>query len=91
MSVEHISVTQAARHFSDLLNRVYYQGVHVKLERGNKVVAQISPVTTASSLSVKQLNHFFNQLPHLGDDAELFLDDIKQLEAQIPVEKNAWD
>ena len=37
--MEKINVTQAARQFSDLLNRVFYQGVSFELERGNKAIA----------------------------------------------------
>ncbi|EMS78336.1 antitoxin of toxin-antitoxin system VapB [Desulfotignum phosphitoxidans DSM 13687] len=35
--MERISVTQAVRQFSDLLNRIFYQGVSVELERGNNL------------------------------------------------------
>ena len=41
--MERISVTQAARQFSDLLNRVFYQGASFELERNNKVIARLLP------------------------------------------------
>ncbi len=41
---EIISVTEAARNFSDVINRVYYQGQSYLLTRGGTVVAQLSAV-----------------------------------------------
>ena len=40
----HISATQAARTFSDLLNRVRYRGEEFIVERGGEPVCIISPV-----------------------------------------------
>jgi antitoxin (DNA-binding transcriptional repressor) of toxin-antitoxin stability system len=89
--MERISVTQAVRQFSDLLNRIFYQGVSVELERGNKVIARISPVSIASSLKVKDLNSMFAELPALGDDASVFTKDLEDIRKQIPLEKTQWD
>ncbi len=90
-TMERISVTQAVRQFSDLLNRIFYQGVSVELERGNKVIARISPVTTESSLKVKDLNRMFAKLPSLGDDASTFTKDLEDIRKQMPLEKPQWD
>jgi prevent-host-death family protein len=38
-----ISATEAARRFSDLLNRVYYKGEEFVVERGGKPVCRIVP------------------------------------------------
>mgnify|MGYP006305315935 CR=1 FL=1 len=89
--MERISVTQAVRQFSDLLNRIFYQGVSVELERGNKVIARISPVSIVSSLKVKDLNRMFAELPSLGDDANVFTKDLEDIRKQIPMEKTQWD
>ena len=77
--MERISVTQAVRQFSDLLNRVFYQGTIVELERGNKVIARISPVTPESPLKVKDLNRLFVELPSLGEDAKAFAKDLADI------------
>ena len=89
--MERMSVTQAVRQFSDLMNRVFYQGTIVELERGNKIIARISPVSQESPMKVKNLNRFFNELPVLDEDTESFSQDLRNLRKQIPVEKNAWD
>jgi hypothetical protein len=74
--MERFSVTQAVRQFSDLMNRVFCQGSIIELERGNKVIARKCPVTQESPLKVKDLNHFFKDLPSLGEDSERFAEDV---------------
>lgn len=39
---ETITVTEAARNFSDIINRVYYQGNTYLLTRGREVVARLT-------------------------------------------------
>ncbi len=89
--MERISVTKAVRQFSDLLNRVFYQGTVVELERGNKVIARISPVTPDSPLKVKDLNRLFVELPLLGEDAKAFAKDLADIRKQVPPEQSQWD
>ena len=89
--MERISVTQAVRQFSDLLNRVFYQRTIVELERGNKVIARISPVAPESPLKVKDLNRLFVELPSLGEDAKAFAKDLADIRKQVPLEQNQWD
>ncbi len=86
--MERISVTQAARRFSDLLNRVFCQRTTVELERGNKVIARLSPVAPESPLKVKDLNRFFAELPSLGEDAKAFAKDLECIRKQVPLSKH---
>lgn len=89
--MERISVTQAVRQFSDLMNRVFYQGTIVELERGNKVIARISPVSPESPLKVKDLNRFFHELPSLDEGSEAFAEDLADIRKHISMERNQWD
>jgi antitoxin (DNA-binding transcriptional repressor) of toxin-antitoxin stability system len=89
--MERISVTEAVRQFSNLLNRVFYQGATVELERGNKVIARITPVGPDSSIKVKNLNKLFGEFPSLGEDAKAFSEDLMQIRKQLPPEQNKWD
>ena len=89
--MEQISVTQAVRQFSDLLNRVFYQGTIVELERGNRVIARISPVSPESPVKAKNLNRFFLDLPSLGEDTKAFEKDLANIRKQVPLEQNQWD
>ncbi len=89
--MERINVTQAVRHFSDIVNRVCYQGVIVELERENKVIARISPASPNPPLQVKDLNRLFAELPTLDDDANAFKKDFADIRKQVPMEQNQWD
>ncbi len=88
--MERLSVTQAVRQFSDLMNRVFYQGSVIELERGNKVIARICPPAQASPLHVKDLSSFFQELPSLGEDVERFSEDLAEVRKQVPTERNPW-
>ena len=88
--MERISVTQAARNFSDLLNRVYYQGISVELERNNKVIARLVPVRPTPSLRAEDLPAFLASLPKLGEDAEAFARDVKAVD-ELFIEDEVWD
>ncbi len=88
--MERLSVTQAVRQFSDLMNRVCYQGAVVELERGNRVIARICPAAPASLLKVKDLNQLFQELPSLGEDTGRFAEDLAEIRKQVPVERNRW-
>jgi antitoxin (DNA-binding transcriptional repressor) of toxin-antitoxin stability system len=85
--LNRISVTKAARQFSDLINRVRYQGVSFEIERGQEVVARIIPASLPVTLSIAELDEKWKQLPRLDpEDAVLFqetLDDIR-LNAVLP-------
>ena len=89
--VERISATQAVRQFSDLLNRALYQGTVVELERGNRVIARISPVTPESRSKAEDLNDFFAELLSLGKDAEVLAKDLAGIRKRVPLERGRWD
>jgi antitoxin (DNA-binding transcriptional repressor) of toxin-antitoxin stability system len=55
MNETPISVTAAARNFSDCINRVRYQGTSFVLEKNGVAVARIVPVTSISVPDVEIL------------------------------------
>lgn len=85
-----VTATRAAREFSDLLNRVCYQGVSFEVERGSRVVARIVPASPASRATVADLAQIFAELPRLGDDAEAFEAEMGALRRAIPPEEDPW-
>ncbi len=89
--MERVNVTQAARNFSDLLNRVYYQGISVELERNNKVIARIVPAEPTAKLQAKDLPAFLASLPSLGDDAEAFARDVLSIDDHFLPEADPWE
>lgn len=88
--MERVKVTQAARNFSDLLNRVYYQGISVELERNNKVVARLVPPQGIEP-KAKTLSELLTSLPSLGEDAEAFAEDVLSVRRDLPLEHSPWD
>ena len=89
--MERISATQAARQFSDLLNRVAYQGQCFEVERGNRVVARLQPVTTpVRGIPIQELNRVFAELPGLGDDAQAFAEEVEAVRRALPPETDPW-
>ena len=86
--MERISVTQAARQLSDLLNRVAYQGHSFELERGNKIIAQLTPVAKpAGGVPIEKLNQLFAGLPAYDDD---FANDVSSASETLSLESGPW-
>ena len=65
--MERISIADAERDLTTLVERVVSEGVSVDLERNNKVVARISPVCVESKLKVCDFSTFLVNLPGLGE------------------------
>jgi len=91
---EHIAATQAARSFSELLNRVKFKGEKFIVERGGKPIAQIKPIRTAEEVQpLKVLMLLLEKLPKLGDELESFAADLDILTANQPPlpEDGQWE
>lgn len=69
---EPLSVTEAARHFADYINRVAYRRESFVLIRGNKEVAELRPLPTGRKL--RDLPALIAALPHLDPDDDLGAD-----------------
>jgi antitoxin (DNA-binding transcriptional repressor) of toxin-antitoxin stability system len=89
--MDRITVAEAARDFSALVDRVYSEGTSVELERDEHVIACLSPVRPQSALKVRDLTAFLAALPKLGHDAEAFSEDIRAIRRELPVETDPWD
>ena len=86
--MERMSVTEAGRHFDELIDRVTAEGVIVELERDKKIVARVSPV--GRWVKIDDLNRIFGAFPSLGDDVETFANDLERVESDLPPESNPW-
>jgi antitoxin (DNA-binding transcriptional repressor) of toxin-antitoxin stability system len=89
--MERMTVADAGRDFNGLVNRVCSEGISVELEQGDKVVARLTPGGAPSPLKVSDLNAFLQGLPQLGDDAEAFDRDLRDVRNQFPAEADPWD
>ena len=85
-----ITVAEAERDFANLVNRVYSEGIPVELERGDKVIAHLTPAVPRSRLKVRELSAFLEGLPKLGEDADAFLEDMRAIRREFPSEANPW-
>jgi len=85
-----VSVTDAARNFSDLVNRVFYTGESATLVRNGVPVARVvpagPPITPASLLA-----EAWGRLPHLTPaEAGRFAADIAKARAALPPPRDPW-
>ncbi|MBC8346270.1 MAG: hypothetical protein ISR82_07925 [Candidatus Marinimicrobia bacterium] len=72
------TITEVARNFSHLVNRVAYKHDSIILVRGNKEVAELRPVV--SGLSSMDFVDFIKSLPHLTEsELTSFSNDLKDV------------
>ncbi len=88
-----VSATEAVRKFSEILNSIKYRGNHYTILRGGKPVASICPVEMPiKERTLGELRELLKKLPRLGDEAERFERDLKEIIKHQPSmpEKNKW-
>lgn len=82
-----ISATEAAREFSDIINRVRYRGDEFIVERGGEPVCRISPVAPTHAT----LADLIEVLKKFPPDEE-FADDLEDIiKNQPPIPKSPWE
>ncbi len=87
-----LTATNLARNFSAYLNQVCYQGASFEIQRGNEIVARLSPPAPVGGYPLDKLAGLFADLPALSDeDAADFLHDIEQANGQLTAGGDAWD
>jgi prevent-host-death family protein len=84
MRVKDVTATDAARHFSDLLDAIEHAGESFTVTRGGKVVARIVPVEAAAGRIVKDM-----LLRHRPD--RRWLEDIAAVRAHLFPEDRIWN
>ncbi len=83
----HISATEAARSFSELMNRVRYRGESFIVERGGKPICEILPARPAK-FSGAELARLLRSLPKPDDE---YLAVVEELTAkQTTVAQSGW-
>lgn len=90
--MEHISATDAARNFSDLLNRVRYQGSRFAITRGTEVIAQIAPAKPSRAAKLADLDARFAEMVKLDDEeVAAFERDIKAIRGEAGSPDPIWE
>ena len=90
MAMHRLSITDAEHNFVALVNRICSEGIGVELQRDENVVAYLTPALPQSSLKVRDLNSFLQNLPKLGGDADVFLTDVRAIRREFPTEVDPW-
>lgn len=89
--MQRITVADAERDFSNLVQRVCTEGVEFELAQGDAVVARLLPAAPQASLKMQDFRKLAASLPALDDDAEAFDADIRSIRRGFPAEDSAWD
>ena len=76
-----VSATDAARRFSDLLNRVHYGEEAFVVERGGRSVCEMRPVYEARRFTGTDLVELLRSVPHPGTE---YLEAVEAVVAQQP-------
>lgn len=86
-----ISVTEVARNFSDVINRIHYQRRSYLLTRGGTAVAMLLP--TNEPLTGARLAELWDDRPHLDPhDAEAWAAELDALKTVVaPPKDTLWD
>ena len=83
----HISATEAARRFSDILNRVVYRREEFVIERGGEAVCRIVPAGSPR-YTLADLSNLLSAIPK-PDPA--FWDDVEALSKNQPhLPESSW-
>ena len=73
-----LTVTEAARNFSDVVNKVFYRGESMDLTRGGKVVARLVPAGAVEAPTGREVLAGWKALPHLStEEAETFARELE--------------
>lgn len=80
----HISATYAARHFSDLLNRIRDHGEEFIVERGGEPVCEIIPARPVTR-TVAELVRLLRSIPKPDDEYGDTLEDITTHQSPLPL------
>ena len=85
-----ISATQAAQVFSELLNKVQYQGERFIIERDGEPICELAPVGAGPiKYSVADLVALLRSLPPVDDD---FASDVREvLQGQPSLPPSPWE
>ena len=86
-----MTVTEASRHFADLVNRTYYRGESTILVRSGEPVAMVVPVGGAS-VTGRDLAKLWKSFPHLDEqEADDFGQDVEEARKNLAPVTSPWD
>jgi antitoxin (DNA-binding transcriptional repressor) of toxin-antitoxin stability system len=92
MSIKLITATEAARNFSEVLNKVSEQGASYEVRRGREVVARLVPAhPLPRRISVAELAELLRRLPALEPgDGPRFEKDLAAARRRLRPPRDPW-
>lgn len=89
--IKSVTVSEAARGFADLINRVHYRNESALLTKGGKPVAKIIPVETGAKTGA-ELAELWGTFPHLtAAAANAFGEDLSDARTTLPAIEDKWE
>jgi prevent-host-death family protein len=82
--MKNLTATEAARRFSQVLDRVEHDGESFVVSRKGKPVARIAPAPSANGAAARDM------LLRLEPDA-VWARDLRELRARLTIEERGWD
>ena len=79
---QKVTATEAARNFSELLNRVRYERETFVILRGGEEIGQLAPVEPLSGITFREL---IAVLDRVEKPDEQFADDLEKIQAEQPL------
>ena len=61
--ITHVSATEAARTFSDLLNRIRYRGEEFVVERAGEPICRMTPASSPRRMTLRELASLLQSIP----------------------------
>lgn len=86
--IRRITATEAARSFSDLLNRVRYRGEAFEVMRGREIVARLVPPGPEQGAST--LRALFDRLQGSAATDPDFASDLEATQLEPPPSRDPW-
>ena len=85
-----VTVTEAARNFSDFVSRVHYRRESALLTKGGRPMVKVTPARRANTGT--DLAELWAKMPHLSaKEADAFGRDIEAARRKLPALKAKWD
>ena len=86
--ITRVSATEAARTFSDLLNRIRYRGEEFVVERAGEPVCRMSPAAAARRMTLSELASLLREIPKT--DAGFASDVRRAVRSQGRLPRSPW-
>ena len=83
-----ITATEAARKFSEILNRVAYKGETFVVERSGRTICEISPIAQGKRFTAADFAEMINSAPRPDDQ---YFDDVEEIiRNRQPIAPSPW-